>query len=312
MLSLVGDPCAINPDARLRAHAKAHGLADPRLPHRPQGRPGWAVAAAVAGAASGRSPPARVRRRRYAAPCGRPVPPGCDPVPGSAPTMTLRQPRWCSARTTAMTCAPPRHGTRLDDLRAARRSARCLGPAPTAGARRRSAVRRRSATGRAVAGGAAAGARARRLRPAAPRRTSEAEPHPADRAGRAGPRRRQRGVRAALRPLPTSVYRFVYYRIGSHHARRGPHLRDVLAGAARHDWLPLAGQGLRRLADDHRPQPGRRPLQVGALPARADHRGHARRTTSATEGPENEVLARLTNEVLLEASSSCQPSSRTA
>ena len=39
MLTLVGDPCAINPDARLRAHARAAGLADPRLPDRPQGGP---------------------------------------------------------------------------------------------------------------------------------------------------------------------------------------------------------------------------------------------------------------------------------
>ena len=43
MLSLVGDPCAINPDAKLREHAQAAGLADPRLPHRPQGGPGGPV-----------------------------------------------------------------------------------------------------------------------------------------------------------------------------------------------------------------------------------------------------------------------------
>ena len=48
MLSLVGDPCVINPDARLRDHARAAGLADPGLPHRAQGsacrtlrRPAW-------------------------------------------------------------------------------------------------------------------------------------------------------------------------------------------------------------------------------------------------------------------------------
>ena len=39
MLTLVGDPCVINPDARLRDHARAAGLAGPRLPDRPQGRP---------------------------------------------------------------------------------------------------------------------------------------------------------------------------------------------------------------------------------------------------------------------------------
>ena len=43
MLRLVGDPCAINPDARLRAHARGAGLAGPRLPHRPQGGPGRAA-----------------------------------------------------------------------------------------------------------------------------------------------------------------------------------------------------------------------------------------------------------------------------
>ena len=40
MLSAVGDPCAINPDSRLREHARAQRLAHPRLPHRPQGRAG--------------------------------------------------------------------------------------------------------------------------------------------------------------------------------------------------------------------------------------------------------------------------------
>ena len=54
MLSLVGDPCAINPDAKLRAHAQGAGLADPRLPHRPQGGPRRARwSARVAGAVTG-------------------------------------------------------------------------------------------------------------------------------------------------------------------------------------------------------------------------------------------------------------------
>ena len=39
--------------------------------------------------------------------------------------------------------------------------------------------------------------------------------HPADRARRAGPRRRQGRLRAALRPLPGPVYRFLYYRTRS-------------------------------------------------------------------------------------------------
>ena len=53
MLSMVGDPCAINPDARLRAHAKAHGwrIRDYRT-GRKAARAGLA-AAAVAGAVSG-------------------------------------------------------------------------------------------------------------------------------------------------------------------------------------------------------------------------------------------------------------------
>ena len=42
MLSLVGDPCAINPDPRLRDARPGARLADPRLPHRPEGRPGRA------------------------------------------------------------------------------------------------------------------------------------------------------------------------------------------------------------------------------------------------------------------------------
>ena len=43
MLSLVGDPCVINPDTRLRDHARGRRVADPRLPHRPQGGEGRAV-----------------------------------------------------------------------------------------------------------------------------------------------------------------------------------------------------------------------------------------------------------------------------
>ena len=53
MLSLVGDPCAVNPDSRLRAHAKANGwrIRDYRT-GRKAARAGL-VAAAVAGAVSG-------------------------------------------------------------------------------------------------------------------------------------------------------------------------------------------------------------------------------------------------------------------
>ena len=53
MLSLVGDPCAINPDARLRAHARAHGwrIHDYRT-GRKAARVGF-LGAAVAGAVTG-------------------------------------------------------------------------------------------------------------------------------------------------------------------------------------------------------------------------------------------------------------------
>jgi hypothetical protein len=53
MLSLVGDPCAINPDAKLRAHAKAEGwrVHDYRT-GRKAARAGL-LAAGVAGAVSG-------------------------------------------------------------------------------------------------------------------------------------------------------------------------------------------------------------------------------------------------------------------
>ena len=95
-------------------------------------------------------------------------------------------------------------------------------------------------------------------------------------------------------------------------ARRGPHLGDVLPGAAQHELLPLAGQGLRRLADDHRPQPHHRPLQVRAAPASRCTTEDMTPHDSATEGPETAVLASLTNEALLAALSSCPPSSRSA
>ena len=53
MLSMVGHPCAINPDARLRAHAKEHGwrVRDYRT-GRKAARAGL-VAAAVAGGVTG-------------------------------------------------------------------------------------------------------------------------------------------------------------------------------------------------------------------------------------------------------------------
>ena len=83
-----------------------------------------------------------------------------------------------------------------------------------------------------------------------------------------------RRVRDALRPLPGLGLPVPLLPDPVEHARRGPHLRDLLPRAAEHAELPLAGQGLRRLADDHRPQPRHRPLQGRPHPPRADHRGH--------------------------------------
>nr|WP_253945660.1 HAD-IB family hydrolase [Nocardioides sp. zg-DK7169] len=64
MLSLVGDPCAINPDARLRAHARANGwrVRDYRT-GRKAARAG-AVVGAVAGAATGTVAAGVALRRR--------------------------------------------------------------------------------------------------------------------------------------------------------------------------------------------------------------------------------------------------------
>jgi phosphoserine phosphatase len=64
MLSLVGDPCAINPDTKLRAHARASGwrIRDYRTGRR-AARAGL-VGAAVAGAAVGSLAAATAVRRR--------------------------------------------------------------------------------------------------------------------------------------------------------------------------------------------------------------------------------------------------------
>jgi hypothetical protein len=66
MLSLVGDPCAVNPDARLRAYAKHQGwrIRDYRT-GRKAARAGL-VTAAVAGAASGAVAAGVAVRRRTA------------------------------------------------------------------------------------------------------------------------------------------------------------------------------------------------------------------------------------------------------
>jgi phosphoserine phosphatase len=64
MLSLVGDPCAINPDSKLRAHARAHGwrIRDYRTGRR-AARTGL-VLGATAGAVSGAVAAGVALRRR--------------------------------------------------------------------------------------------------------------------------------------------------------------------------------------------------------------------------------------------------------
>jgi HAD superfamily hydrolase (TIGR01490 family) len=65
MLSLVGDPCAINPDARLRAHAREHGwrVRDYRT-GRKAARAGLVAGAVTGGAAGAVAAGLAVRRRR--------------------------------------------------------------------------------------------------------------------------------------------------------------------------------------------------------------------------------------------------------
>jgi hypothetical protein len=91
-------------------------------------------------------------------------------------------------------------------------------------------------------------------------------------AGRAGAGRRRRGVRPDLRPVPRHRVP-VHLLPGRQPATgRGPDRRHVPARAQAHRQLHLAGPRPRRVAGHDRPQPGRRPLQVGALPAGGDHR----------------------------------------
>ena len=66
MLSMVGNPIAINPDARLRAHAKAQGwrIRDYRT-GRKAARAGLVVAAAAGGLSGAVAAGAAVRARRH-------------------------------------------------------------------------------------------------------------------------------------------------------------------------------------------------------------------------------------------------------
>ena len=249
MLSLVGDPCAINPDARLRAHAREQGwrVRDYRT-GRKAARAGLVVGA-VAGAVTGAV--AAGRRRRGAAPLTA-VParqwPGRHSVmvhqTGTVPHRGLtRIYHGDMARS-----RPDREGfaCMARDERDLARGLDALRAAVVAAAPRSSppARRRRAADvlllrdGRPHRGDR--GRLRRAARPggyddadlAASSEDDEAEREPADRARRAGPRRRQGRVRAALRPLPALGLPLPLLPHPLADPRRGPHLGDVLPGAA--------------------------------------------------------------------------------
>ncbi len=93
---------------------------------------------------------------------------------------------------------------------------------------------------------------------------------------RAGPERRRRGVRPALRPLRRHRLPLRLLPHQRPRAGRGLHQRDVPAGPApdRHHQLP--GPRHRGLVHHHRPQHRARPSEVGPPPPRAHHRRHHR------------------------------------
>ena len=138
----------------------------------------------------------RTRSREGSTPCGRPSP-SC-----SSPGSRLPPARRCCSREAA-------HGS---------------GPAPP-----------RVPAARPAGSGRAPGARVRRRRAGRLLGGVRGRPHPPDRAGRAGPRRRRRGVRAALRPLPAVGLPVPVLPDPVAAAGRGPHLRDLLPGAAEHE-----------------------------------------------------------------------------
>ncbi len=79
MLTLVGDPCAVNPDARLRAYARAHGwrVRDYRTGRKAArlgariGLPAAALGGAVFGAVAGSAAVGRRRVRPCEGPAAR-------------------------------------------------------------------------------------------------------------------------------------------------------------------------------------------------------------------------------------------------
>ena len=200
---------------------------------------------------------------------------------------------YAVARSSRRRCAPaPR--PRSPRLRRARPvAAPTDGAPPTLAATR--AARRRS---RPSTGGD--GDR-RRRRPGRLLGGGRGGAHPADRPGRARPRRRLRGVRPALRPLPAvglplpllphSAPRTLAEDLTSETFFRA--LRSMnnfrWQGKDFGAWLMTIA---RNLATDHF-KAGRTRLELATEDMAP--------TTTATEGPEDAVLAGLTNEALLEA-----------
>ena len=223
MLTLVGDPCAINPDARLRAHARERGLAGPRLPHRPQGGPGRAGrrrrrrgrrAAASRPASALRAPRAA---ERLPPRLGRPVRVACATF--RARTVPFRPRSHAHLRMAGASGQRVAGRVSIDDA-AGRRRRRCAGstpcvppslavdprsPRPSPSPAGRLPCCSSEAPARHGAGRPRRRAPVRRLRRRRPGRLlggGRGRARPADRAGRAGPRRRHGRVRAPLRPLP--------------------------------------------------------------------------------------------------------------
>ena len=107
------------------------------------------------------------------------------------------------------------------------------------------------------------------------------------------------------------IFRYLYYRVGSHAAGRGPHLRDVPARAAPDRLVHLHGKDIgawfttiaRNLVTDH-VKSSRFKLEVTT----ADMLDADR----ADDGIEQEVLDKLQNAALLDAVASSSRSSRSA
>ena len=315
------------PAARARPRSRAGGSATTAPAARRPG-PGWSRAPSPARSAGAVAAGAALRRSRVADRAER-VRPGRD----LGHVVTVRLPdrtgsTWCdwpvACRSRGSEGRPGgrrhEHGAErdvargLDALRAA-----VAGGARRARARARRRCRRRAAdAGRrprrsglaphrgqprpGVASGRPAPAAYDDADLAASSEEDEAERHPADRARRAGPQRRHRRVRAALRPLPA--------RRSTASSTTGP-ARSTLAedltsetffralrsmnnfrwqGKDFGAWLMTIA---RNLTTDH--------FKAGRTRLEHDHRGHGRRTTTPPRARRPRCSPALTNEVLLEA-----------